>query len=138
MYLLAGLALMTGCNSRPGDVTEIPSGYVGWVEIRYASNCAPAKVLPDGRRLLRVNARGRLCVGSRWEEGYARDEFYYVDAAGHRTPLAEETPRTGMIWGRSTRQYDLKPEPTNRFYVGTEWQYRNQDRAASEKGGSDE
>jgi hypothetical protein len=48
----------------------------------------------------------------------------YLDG-GRRIVLSEETPHTGMIWGRSTRQYDLGKERIERFFVGTETEYRH-------------
>lgn len=113
------------CRQRAGEVVEIPHGYRGWVEITYSPKCPPAPELSGGRRLLRINGQGRLCVGSPWQEGDAVDELYYVAASGKRTVLHEETPRTGMIWGRSTRQSNLSAERTDRFFVGSESQFRS-------------
>lgn len=123
VFVTVSLICLAQCNRRPAEVIEIPDGYVGWVEIRYSSECGPAQQLSDGRRLLHVGTNGRLCVGSPWKEGDAVDEFYYV-REGHRTPLREETPGTGMIWARSTRQVDLGRDRTDRFFVGTEYQFR--------------
>jgi len=122
--LAISLLILVECRQRPPEIVEIPDGYVGWVEISYSPRCPPAPKLSDGHRLLRVGTDGRLCVGSPWQEGEASDKFYYV-RAGHHVQLYEETPGSGMIWARSTRQHDLNHERTDRFFVGTEAQFRS-------------
>jgi hypothetical protein len=124
--MIVGVAVQVGCSQRRGDVVEIPDGYIGWVEIKYSADCPPAPELADGRLLLRINRDGRLCVGSRWEEGYAVDEFFYVRPTGRRRVLSEETPTTGMIWARSSGHYNLGKVVTERFFVGTEKQFHAQ------------
>jgi hypothetical protein len=102
---------------------EIPAGYTGWVEIQYSARCARPPTLADGRKLLRLNPSGKLCVGSPWKEGVTRDDFYYVRPGGGRRLLTENTPGTGMIWARTT---GLGGDRTERFFVGTERQLRTE------------
>lgn len=113
------------CARRPAEVIEIPDGFRGWVEVTYSPACPEAPQTADGHRLLRVGRDGRLCVGSPWIEGGAADEFWYVSDR-RRTQLHEETPGTGMIWDRSTRQPNLSNVRIDRFFVGTETEYRGQ------------
>jgi hypothetical protein len=117
------LCVVVACARRHAEVIEIPSTYRGWIEITYSDNCKQAPEARGGRRLLKIDRGGKLCVGSPWESGTATDEFYFVDDNG-RTRLHEDTPATGMIWGRTTRQSNLGPGRVDRFYVGTEADYR--------------
>jgi len=117
------LAFFVMCTQRHGEIFEMPFGYRGWVEVTYSAACRPSTETPGGSRVLRVEANGRLCSGSLWEEGSSSDTFVYIDGV-RRVMLREETPRVGMIWGRSTRQYDLRQERVERFFVGTEAEYR--------------
>ena len=123
--VLGCLAALTMCARRHGEIVEVPFGYKGWVEIIYSASCTPARATADGHRVLSIAANGRLCTGSPWEEGTASDEFFYVDGA-HLYPLHEETPHTGRIWGRSTVQHDRRKELVERFFVGTEPEYRRE------------
>jgi hypothetical protein len=121
--LIVALGWVTACNWRPAEVTNVPYGYKGWVEIRYSSSCPPAPQSAGGQRILNIGAEGKLCVGSPWREGYARDTFFYV-AGGRRYELHEDTPHTGMVWGRYTRVENLGVERLDGFFVGTEAEYR--------------
>jgi hypothetical protein len=122
--LIVGFIFLAMCSRRHAEIVEIPGNYKGWVEIIYSATCAPSTETSDGSRVLRVDINGRLCSGSPWQEGSARDTFFYVDGA-RRVFLREETPGVGMIWGRSTRQVDRGKERVERFFVGTEAEYRH-------------
>jgi len=123
--------VLVACNTRPSEIVEIPDGYRGPVEITYSSACGPTHAqsfskTDDGwifsKRILRVDASGRLCTTYEWREGYGKDEFYYF-RDGHRVrKLNEETPHTGMIWARGTRQSGAIH--IDHFFVGTETEYR--------------
>lgn len=113
----AVLLLFAMCSRRAGQVFEIPEGFRGWVEITYSSRCTERLPMVNGRQIVRPGRDGRLCVSDAWSDS-AGDEFWYVSGP-RRIALHEETPGTGMIWGRSTRQIDRGDERTDRFFVGT-------------------
>ena len=113
------LIVLAACT-RPSEVYEIPGGYTGWVEIRYTAQCKDKLPTRFYTRTIQVPTSGRMCVNSAFNEGMGRDRFYYVYPDGRRVELHEETPRTGMIWNRSTRQIDLGKDLTDRFFVGSQ------------------
>jgi hypothetical protein len=122
--LSLGLVVLLAACTRPSEVYEIPAGYTGWVEIRYSKHCNDTVRTSYTKRIFHVPSSGRMCVRATWLEGYGRDSFFYVYPDGRRVELHEETPVTGMIWGRHTEQVDMGEDRTVSFYVGSERAFR--------------
>lgn len=107
----------------------IPSGYVGWVKIEYGDGGSPLE-MSKGAYICRVPPGGVVSTSSPMEEGWAADEYFYLSADGKLTKLPETaSDKGGMIWAEtiSSDQEVRAKTPnrvTERFYVGTESQYR--------------
>lgn len=105
----------------------IPKGYVGWVRVDLGVPGAAALPVEDGRLVFNIPATGRLETSSKLEEGWAYDEYYYCDVAGHCERLPVSAPgENGMIWGQSNAAERVRGQPTRvyeRFFVGTEEQF---------------
>jgi hypothetical protein len=92
---LAAVAL-SGCLREPHTtptVYEIPASYSGWVVVEYGQRDAPALPVEAGKRVLRISATGFLATSSPQESGIVHQEFYRIDAGGHRTQLEDVSLR---------------------------------------------
>ena len=83
MVLLVCL-FATSCGLRAGDVVLIPSGYRGWVVIRYGVAGQPRLSHTGLKILIRVPSSGSVETSSNMKIGYGVDEYYYVNDAGKR------------------------------------------------------
>lgn len=111
---------------RPPERYLIPAGYSGWVRIDFREPGAPALPTEDGHRLLKLNSDGKLQTSSDPHPGHGKDEFFASSASG-RTKLSNAgVCKGGMIWGVETMVDDRTGKPFERFYVGTEDQYRHE------------
>jgi hypothetical protein len=133
LSVVASIILLMRCESRVGGVYEIPSGYRGWIEVRYERPSCPPLVYRDGKYIFRIPATGVLCTSSKPEFGWAHDEFFYL-SKGERTPLPDFTAReNSMIWGAEYfgKREELpgpdvpgfSPQNTGHFYVGTKSEF---------------
>ena len=69
----------------------LPDGFTGWAYVKYDDpSCAPLEVR-DGRQLVRIPPNGRLCTSTRYETGFARDLWEYVNQDGTTRSLEYET-----------------------------------------------
>jgi hypothetical protein len=113
-------------HRRPPERYLIPAGYTGWVRIDFRQPGAPALPIEDGRRVLMLNAQGTLQTSSDPRPGHGIDEFF-ADSATRRTALSNAgVCKGGMIWGVETMVDDRTGKPFERFFVGTEDQYRDE------------
>lgn len=113
-------------SRRPPERYLIPAGYTGWVRIDFRQPGAAALPIEEGLRLLKLNAQGTLQTSSDPRPGHGKDEFF-ADSATGRTPLSNAgVCRDGMIWGLETMVDDRTGKPFERFFVGTEDQYRRE------------
>ena len=110
----------------PPERYLIPAGHTGWVRIDFRQPGAPALPIEDGRRLLRLNAQGRLETSADPLPGLGKDEFF-TDSPTGRTRLSNAgVCKGGMIWEFETKVDDRTSKPFTRFFVGTEEQYRHE------------
>ena len=100
---------------------EIPSGYIGWVEIFYdISNCGAS---PDSERATKVlvSPDGKGCTRAQYDEGLRVVRYFYGNEHGKRIRELFSTGwgEGGEIWGEAS------PEGQFRFFVGQEEVFRS-------------
>lgn len=119
------LSSCLGCgfaDTRVPTIYEVPEGFHGWVLIQRSKVSCPPQEVRDGKHVLAIPSNGRLCTSSDLEEGWAKDEYYFVGAS--RIPI-EDTGwgGGGHIWLRSYGSCGLSGQPEahfEHFFVGTE------------------
>jgi Family of unknown function (DUF6843) len=113
-------------HRRPPERFLVPAGYSGWVRVDFRRKDAPPLRMEDGRRLLKLNAQGMLQTSSDPQLGHGRDDFFYY--AGDRSmPLSNAgVCKGGMVWQIETMVDERTSTPFERFFVGTEAQYRHE------------
>jgi hypothetical protein len=113
-------------HRRPPERFLIPAGYSGWVRVDFRQKDAPPLPREDGRLLLKLNAQGALQTSSDPQLGHGRDDFFYY-SGDRRTPLSNAgVCKGGMVWQIETMVDDRTSTPFERFFVGTEGQYRHE------------
>jgi hypothetical protein len=113
-------------HRRPPERFLIPAGYSGWVRVDFRQKDAPPLPMEDGRRLLKLNAQGALPTSSDPQLGHGRDDFFYY-SGDHRSQLSNAgVCKGGMVWQIETMVDDRTSTPFERFFVGTENQYRHE------------
>ena len=113
-------------HRRPPERFLIPAGYSGWVRIDFRQKGAPPLPMEDGRRLLKLNEQSALQTSSDPQAGHGRDDFFYYTGE-HRTPLSNAgVCKGGMVWQIETMADERTSTPFERFFVGTEAQYRRE------------
>ncbi len=113
-------------HRRPPERFLIPAGYSGWVRVDFRQKDAPPLPMEDGRLLLKLNAQGALQTSSNPQLGHGRDDFFYY-SGDHRTQLSNAgVCKGGMVWQIETMVDDRTSTPFERFFVGTEAQYRHE------------
>jgi hypothetical protein len=113
-------------HRRPPERFLIPAGYSGWVRVDFRQREAPPLPIEGGRLLLKLNAQGTLRTSSDPQLGHGRDDFFYY-AGDRRTPLSNAgVCKGGMVWQIETMVDDRTSTPFERFFVGTEGQYRRE------------
>jgi len=113
-------------HRRPPERFLIPAGYSGWVRVDFRQKDAPLSPMEEGRRLLKLNAQGRLQTSSDPQPGHGRDDFFFY-SGDRRTPLSNAgVCKGGMVWQIETLVDDRTSTPFERFFVGTEGQYRHE------------
>ena len=113
-------------HRRPPERFLIPAGYSGWARVDFRQKDAPPLPMEDGRRLLKLNAQGTLQTSSDPQPGHGRDDFFFY-SGDRRTPLSNAgVCKGGMVWQIETMVDDRTSTPFERFFVGTEGQYRHE------------
>jgi len=119
------LALLGGCMNADSKRAPyrylMPSGYVGWVEIRFGVLDAPELPVQEGFRVARFSKQGTLNTSSRLQDGWAKDEYYYY--AGDTRQKLSDGYQTGMINAGSTGLRGGDSHQSLRFFVGSYDQY---------------
>jgi Family of unknown function (DUF6843) len=104
----------------------IPAGYAGWVRINFRQKDAPPLPAEDGRLQLKLNEHGQLQTSSDPEVRHSSDDFFYY-AGERRTQLSSAgVCKGGMIWQVETMVDERTGTPFERFFVGTEDQFRHE------------
>jgi len=113
-------------HRRPPERFLVPAGYSGWVRVDFRQKDAPPLPIEDGHRLLKLNARGALQTSADPQPGHGRDDFFFY-SGDRRTPLSNAgVCKGGMIWQIETMVDERTSTPFERFFVGTEAQYRHE------------
>jgi len=113
-------------HRRPPERFLIPTGYSGWVRVDFRQKDAPPLPMEDGRLLLTLTAQGTLQTSSDPQSGHGRDDFFFY-SGDRRTPLSNAgVCKGGMVWQIETMVDDRTSTPFERFFVGTEGQYRHE------------
>jgi hypothetical protein len=113
-------------HRRPPERFLIPAGYSGWVRVDFRHKDAPPLPMEDGRLLLKLDAQGTLQTSSDPPLGHGRDDFFYY-SGDRRTPVSNAgVCKGGMVWQIETMVDDRTSTPFERFFVGTEGQYRHE------------
>jgi hypothetical protein len=113
-------------HRRPPERFLIAAGYSGWVRVDFRHKDAPPLPMEDGRLLLKLNAQGTLQTSSDPQLGHGRDDFFNY-SGDRRTPLSNAgVCKGGMVWQIETMVDDRTSTPFERFFVGTEGQYRHE------------
>ena len=113
-------------HRRPPERFLIPTGYSGWVRVDFRQKNAPPLPMEDGRLLLKLNAQGALQTSSDPQLGHGRDDFFFY-SGDRRTSLSNAgVCKGGMVWQIETMVDDRTSTPFDRFFVGTEGQYRHE------------
>ena len=113
-------------HRRPPERFLVPAGYSGWVRVDFRQKDAPPLPIEDGHRLLKLNARGALQTSADPQPGHGGDDFFFY-SGDRRTPLSNAgVCKGGMIWQIETMVDERTSTPFERFFVGTENQYRHE------------
>jgi hypothetical protein len=114
-------------HRRPPERYIVPAGYAGWVRIDYRQPNAPALPIENGRRVLKLDAQGKLATSDGPPpSGYAKDEFFETTTSGFEPLPYVGVCKGGMIWGRETPTDKQTGKEFTRFFVGSEDQYRHE------------
>lgn len=111
----------SSCGLRAGEVLLLPSGYKGWVVIRYEIAGQPRLSRSGFKTLVRVPVSGSLETSSKMEFGYGVDEFYYVNSADERMAISSESGNGCKPEDVCARRFQFYTSPvrTAVFFVGT-------------------
>jgi hypothetical protein len=111
-------------HRRPPERFLIPAGYSGWVRVEFRQKSALPLPKEDGRLLLKLDEHGFLRTSSDPLAGHGNDDYYFYSGA-LRTPLSNAgVCKGGMVWQIETLVDESSSTPFERFFVGTEEQYR--------------
>lgn len=126
--LLASLLLASCVASRPSARYEIPATFHGWAEIEFERPACPPLRTENGAVVFNLSNAGKLCTSDRYQEGWAKDEYFRIDATGRREPIRlTGWGEGGLIWGLSyagKAEKAMDKQSVLRFFVGTEAEYK--------------
>jgi hypothetical protein len=132
LALLILLAIISGIaitcyelSLRTPSVYELPDGFTGWVLIEFEKTNYPPVPKQNGKLIFKIGKDGRLFTSSKLEQGWARDEYYYVGTT--RVQLPESWKKPGLIWGQgngTTQKTGQSQIIFQDFFVGTEEQFK--------------
>jgi hypothetical protein len=127
IFLISGM--LPACFvERRATTFVLPSGFTGWVELRYGVPNALPLAEQSRRYVVNLPANGTLETSTPFEEGFANDQFQYDD--GRSLFVREEAsgdPKEIAIWGIGTTvtQIDERKGPIAvTFFVGSANQFR--------------
>jgi len=124
-------------EARSSQVHLIPEGFKGWAEVSYGVEGAPPLPFEDGHLIFRYGTDGKLETSTEFQEGWAIDNYFYVDGET-RTPLSQLPPGfDGQIWHAysssnmiiQTGDQEVRTGATTGFFVGTEEEHRDAQKA---------
>lgn len=79
-FLLVLVFLFSSCEKRRTPISfELPKDYSGWVTIKFEKKYAPSLKKIDGKYYIKISDDGFAETSSQVEEGWAADEYYWMD-----------------------------------------------------------
>jgi hypothetical protein len=130
LFTLLLAMTFAGCAKRRMPcVYEIPEGFTGWILVEFERTDCPPLPQRNGKLLLAIDKNGRLCTSSKIEEGWAKDEYYYVGASRRALPA---TAPGGLVWSGAVGRSGVpgqKPRVYETLFIGTEQQFKDAPRA---------
>jgi hypothetical protein len=106
----------------------IPKDFVGWVLIELGVKGAPLPRQEGGHLIFEIPPSGKLAIAGSPQTGWAKDEYFYVDAQGAREPLRITPPGGGgLIWGEGTASFEDSSGTKlvmEHFFVGSEAEFQ--------------
>jgi hypothetical protein len=93
MYFVFACLLLAGCEQRRApEVREFPDGFHGWAVIVWNVPNYSQIPIEHGKLIERFFTNGVIVTSSKQQFGWAHDEAYFVDGAGHRLTVLPNTP----------------------------------------------
>jgi len=94
-------ASCSGVKRRVPISYELPKGFTGWVTVKYEKQNAPPLERIGGRYIIKISGDGFAETSSKFEDGWAADEYYWLDG-GKKVLLQQNTEdKTSRIFGES-------------------------------------
>lgn len=90
LLIFLAVVVGVGCGVRAGNVVLIPTGFEGWVVIRYQIPNAPSFDHEGAKTLVKVPESGSLSSSSDRPNGYGVDEYYFVAGDGQRVRIQSD------------------------------------------------
>lgn len=123
VFLYGPFILDLFLHRRPPSCFLVPSGFVGWVEIKYRVASAPPLPREGKFLLVQIDKNGSAQTSSDLPQGWSRDQFFYYSGQV-RHPLSNAGwCKGGMVWGEVVGG-DAPSTISQKFFVGTEDQFR--------------
>ncbi|MEO8276732.1 MAG: hypothetical protein ABI639_10975 [Thermoanaerobaculia bacterium] len=106
----------------------IPKDFVGWVLIELDVKGAPFPRQEEGHLIFAIPPSGKLAMAGAPQTGWAKDEYFYVDAQGVMGPLRITPPGGGgWIWGEGSASFEDSSGTKlsmEHFFVGSELEFQ--------------
>jgi hypothetical protein len=123
VLLLFASVVGVACETRTPEVIEVPDGYVGWIVVEYGRTDCPSLPVQNGKVVVRLNERGRICVSDASPNGVAVDTWLYVKPNGTTSEIDQRTTvHGGTYFGQTKRRI---------IFVGSDEQWRSSESADS-------
>lgn len=88
------------CSEKRTTVSyELPKDYVGWVTVKYEKPNAPPLELVNGKYHIKISPSGIAETSSKVENGFAEDEYYWMDGDKKVVLQQYSEDQTTMIHG---------------------------------------
>ncbi|RPI18307.1 MAG: hypothetical protein EHM58_06170 [Ignavibacteriae bacterium] len=99
LLLFITLLLFSSCKQpvRTPISYELPKGYTGWVTVRYEKKNAPALEKEQGKYHIKISPDGFAETSSPVENGWAEDEYYWMDGNNKFVLPQYTNDKTSMI-----------------------------------------
>ena len=79
-FLLLLVFLFSSCEKKRTPISyELPKDYTGWVTVKFEKKNAPKLQKTDGKYYIKISDDGFAETSSSVEDGWATDEYYWMD-----------------------------------------------------------
>jgi hypothetical protein len=110
-YLLIafGLILLSSCEkTRIPTAYELPSGYTGWVTVKFEKPNAPPLETVNGYYIIKISDSGFAETSSKIEDGWAQDKYYWLEGDKENILPQYTEDKTSMIHAEMYRDADYR------------------------------